>query len=188
VLYAVMSAMGDALAAHVPPEKPIEFLWPDTILLDGGIVGGARLAWPEGAKEGVEPAWLVAGVTLRVVVPHVSGAGRIKGTHALDLPLVKGTGLQIEGFEILEAASLIESFARHLLVQIDQWQEKGFAAVGQQFLARLPEVKGMRRGIDGNGDLLIRSLKAPKEVEGRALLTALLQPQWLDPATGEPWL
>ncbi len=45
-LFAGMNAAADALAAHCPPEKPITFAWPDTILLDGGLVGGvpARLA------------------------------------------------------------------------------------------------------------------------------------------------
>ena len=31
---------------HAPPEKPIAFDWPDAIRVDGGLVGGARLAWP----------------------------------------------------------------------------------------------------------------------------------------------
>src|SRR5687768_3877371 len=40
--YAGMVALADALAAHAPPEKPIAFDWPDTIRVDGGIVGGGR--------------------------------------------------------------------------------------------------------------------------------------------------
>ena len=42
--YAGMCALADALAAHAPPEKPIMFVWPDTILIDGGLVGGGQLA------------------------------------------------------------------------------------------------------------------------------------------------
>ena len=47
--YAGMAALADALAAHAPPEKPIAFDWPDAIRVDGGLVGGGRLAWPDGA-------------------------------------------------------------------------------------------------------------------------------------------
>ncbi|CAN0514008.1 unnamed protein product, partial [Phaeothamnion confervicola] len=46
-LFAGMNAAGDAIAAYCPPEKPLVFAWPDTILLDGGLIGGMRLAWPE---------------------------------------------------------------------------------------------------------------------------------------------
>src|SRR5436190_2371939 len=44
--YAGCVALADALAAHAPPEKPISIDWPDAIRVDGGLVGGARLAWP----------------------------------------------------------------------------------------------------------------------------------------------
>src|SRR5262245_3633020 len=56
--YAGLCALGDALAAHAPPERPIGFDWPDAVRIDGGLVGGARLAWPEGALESEPPAWL----------------------------------------------------------------------------------------------------------------------------------
>src|SRR3954452_5298683 len=42
--YAGMVALANALAVHAPPEKPIAFDWPDTVRVDGGIVGGGRLA------------------------------------------------------------------------------------------------------------------------------------------------
>src|SRR5437588_9522997 len=49
--YAGLAALADALAAHAPPEKSIDFVWPDAVRVDGGLVGGARLAWPAGARE-----------------------------------------------------------------------------------------------------------------------------------------
>src|SRR5437588_7288577 len=58
-VYAGMCALGDALAAHAPPEKPIAFDWPDAIRVDGGLVGGVRLAWAPAADEQEPPAWLV---------------------------------------------------------------------------------------------------------------------------------
>src|SRR5215510_623618 len=45
-LYAGLAALADALAVHAPPEKPVSFDWPDAVRVNGGLVGGARLAWP----------------------------------------------------------------------------------------------------------------------------------------------
>src|SRR5437763_13813847 len=50
-LYAGLVALADALAAHAPPELAITFDWPDGVRIEGGLVGGGRLAWPESANE-----------------------------------------------------------------------------------------------------------------------------------------
>ena len=185
-LYAVMSAAGDALAAHCPPEKPMAFTWPDTILLDGAIVGGARLAWPDNAREDGPPNWLVAGLVLRLAVPLTRVMG--PGASQFDVASTKGTSLELEGFEMLDAAELIASFARHLMLYIDQWQADGFEPVAERYLGWLPTEKLVRRGIDANGDLLLRRLKVKGGVERHDLRAALARPQWLDPETGNPWL
>src|ERR1700694_4042010 len=52
--YAGVAALGDAVAVHAPPEKPISVDWPDAVRVDGGLIGGGRLAWPKGARG--EPA------------------------------------------------------------------------------------------------------------------------------------
>ena len=61
--YVCMVALYDALVVHAPPERPIEIRWPDAILVDGGLVGGGRLAWPVGTagtdcprSDGANPA------------------------------------------------------------------------------------------------------------------------------------
>src|SRR3954464_6316875 len=54
--YAGMCALADTLAAHAPPEKPIEFVWPDAIRIDGGLVGGGQFAWSEGPDD-QPPEW-----------------------------------------------------------------------------------------------------------------------------------
>lgn len=185
-IYAVMNAAADALAMHCPPERPVGFTWPDTILFDGAIVGGARLAWPEGAVEDQTPDWLVAGVILRLTVPLT--ATTASGASPFDVSGTIGTSLELEGFEMLDGAALIGSFARHLMLYIDQWQALSFKPVAERYLAALPEEKLVRRGIDGNGDLLIRKLKSTAAPERRALAPALATPGWLDPETGNPWL
>lgn len=183
VLYAGMAAAGDALATFSPPEKPLTFGWPATFLFDGGIIGGARLAWPDDAAEDAVPDWLVLGFIIRTVLPLAGGRA-----HALDVASVQGTSLEAEGFDMLDQPELIASVARHFMVYVDLWQEKGFVPVGQAYLARLPEQKGVKRGIDVNGDLLLRKLPDIKTVERQDLVAAVQKPEWLDPATGEPLL
>jgi hypothetical protein len=174
-LYAGLAALADALAVHAPPEKPIAFDWPDAVRVDGGLVGGARLAWPTGANEEEPPPWLVFGATVRTVA---MGEGE-PGVHPL------AAALEDEGFDGLGSGRLVESFARHLMVAIDAWQENGFGAVARDYLARLPAGKGVRCAIDDNGDLLVRHL-GKGNVERRALIPALMRPSWLDRKTGGP--
>src|SRR6185295_18983275 len=66
-LYVGMTALRDALLTHSPPENPIEIEWPDAIRVDGGLVGGGRLAWPDGAREDEPPDWMVFGAMIRTV-------------------------------------------------------------------------------------------------------------------------
>jgi hypothetical protein len=174
-LYAGLNALADALAVHAPPERPITFDWPATVRVDGGLVGGARLAWPQGADENEPPAWLVFGAMIRTVA---MGEGE---------PVLRplSSALEAEGFEELDSGRLVESFARHLMVAIDAWQEKGFSEVAKNYLARLPPERGLRRDLDRNGDLLVRRMGTARP-ERRPLVDALAQPAWLDPATGGP--
>jgi biotin-(acetyl-CoA carboxylase) ligase len=173
--YMGMVALIDALLAHAPPEKPIAIDWPDAIRVDGGLVGGGRLAWPQGAREDEPPEWLVFGAMIRTV-------SMSDGEPGLN-PLA--AALEEEGFTDFTAGSLVESFSRHLMVHLDAWQEQGFGAVAQEFLQRLPREKGLRRDIDESGDLLVRR-NGKVEVERRRLVPALAQPSWLDPATRGP--
>lgn len=178
-LFAGMNAAADALAAHCPPEKPLSFAWPDSILLDGGLVGGGRLAWPAGAAEGQPPAWLVFGLMLRSTV---HAARRPDAAHK------ERTTLEDEGFEVLDARELIASFSRHLMVHLDRWQADGFAQVGADYLARLGPERGPRQAILANGDLVIHPQQQGRAPGRRSLLEGLAKCEWLDPETQEPWL
>jgi biotin-(acetyl-CoA carboxylase) ligase len=178
-LYAGLAALADALAVHVPPEKPVSFDWPDAVSVDGGLVGGVRLAWPQGADEREPPDWLVFGAMIRTVALDDEEAGV--------RPL--SSALEEEGFDDLGSGALVESFARHLMVAIDTWQEQGFGEIAKSYLARLAPEKGVRRDIDISGDLLVRRIlvsSGKTETEHRSLVQALAQPSWLDPATGGP--
>jgi biotin-(acetyl-CoA carboxylase) ligase len=175
--YAGMAALAEALAAHAPPEKLIHIEWPDALFVDGALVGGARLAWPAGADEGGPADWLVFGAMVRtaVVEPHEPGLRPYSAA------------LEDEGFEDLGAGRLIESFARHFMVQLDSWQEQGFAPVARTYLPYLGAQSGVRREIDANGDLMLRHT-GKTGPERRDLVAALRATAWLDPETGSPRL
>jgi len=173
--YAGMAALVDALLVHAPPEKLIAIDWPDAIFVDGGLVGGGRLAWPQGAAEDTVPDWLVFGAMIRTV------------TNAAGEPGLRpfAAALEEEGFDDLGAGRLVESFARAFMLVVDRWQEQGFSAVAKEYLKWLPTEAGVRRDIAENGDLTVRRHGA---VEERGLVPKLAEVAWLDPQTRGPRL
>jgi biotin-(acetyl-CoA carboxylase) ligase len=175
--HAGMVALVDALLFYSPPERKITIDWPGTISIEGGLVGGGQLAWPADAREDAVPDWLVFGGMIRMV----SLADGEPGLRPLS------TALEDEGFDDAAATRLVESFARHLMVATDAWQEQGFRAVEREYLQRLARENGVRRSIDENGDLLTRRT-GKTEVERLALVPALTVPAWLDPETRGPRL
>ena len=90
---------------------------------------------------------------------------------------------------MIDTDAIIESFSRHLMTAFDRWNERGFEVIARDYLERLPARKaGERRGIDGNGDLLVRTPtgKAPPERSG--LVEALARAAWYDPQARGPKL
>ncbi len=187
-IYTGMCALGDALAAIAPPNKVISFDWPDAVRVDGGLVGGARLAWPPEALEDEPPAWLVFGVMIRLVTMGEDEPG-LRPLAAV---------LNDEGGNTVDGGVLAAHFARHLMAAFDTSQEKGFGEVARNYLSRLaPEwaqlrkvgpadhPNAIRRDIDHEGNLLIRYPDTGK-VEQRSLAGALAAPSWLDPVSGAP--
>jgi len=176
VFYACMVALGDALAALAPPEKPIVIEWPDAVYVDGGLIGGGRLAWPDHADECTAPDWLVFGAAIRTAFPSREESG----LHP------RSTALAEESFDDVSAERLAEGFARHLMVAVDRWQEGGFTPIATKYISKLEPESGVSRDIGENGDLAIRL--GGELIEHRHLLPALKAPSWLDPRTGGPCL
>ena len=177
--YAGMAALTDTLSAQALPETGITIGWPDSIFVNGGLVGGGRLGWPQSVAEDETPPWLVFGATIRTV----SMTGLEPGLNLLS------TALEDEGFTDVLSNEVIESFARNFMVAFDTWQENGFDAVAKNYLARLPAEKGALNGIDVNGDLLIRRIgkeKGKPTLERQPLLAALAKAAWFDPKTKAP--
>ncbi len=173
--HAGMAALTDALIAHAEPETHIVIHWPDSIFVNGGLVGGGRLAWPKGAKEDEVPDWLVFGAMIRT-----NAIGHVEPGVTPNI-----TNLAEEGFAEFTPDRLMESFARNLMLALDAWQEAGFGAVAKTYIERLPRESGVRRSIDDNGDLLIQRV-AKSKIERLPFLSQLGTPSWFDPATNAP--
>ncbi|HEY7242309.1 MAG TPA: biotin/lipoate--protein ligase family protein [Xanthobacteraceae bacterium] len=173
-IYAGLAALADALAVHAPPERALTLDWPDAVRIEGGLVGGARLAWPPRASEEKPPDWLVLGAMIRTVAIGEEEPGL--------RPL--SSALNEEGFDTLVSDRLVESFARHFMTAADTWQAHGFAEIARSYLARLAPAPGIRRDLAENGDLLVRRPGRRGDPERHSLAAALRHPSWLDPATG----
>jgi biotin-(acetyl-CoA carboxylase) ligase len=171
--YVGMVALADALAALAPPEKPITIDWPDAIRIDGGLVGGGRLAWPIATEEGAVPDWLVFGAAIRIA----SLSDVAPGLYPL------ATALADEGFGEIGANRLVEAFARHLMAAVDRWRDPGFSALSREYAARLEIGSGVTIDADGNAHR-----RHGDAVTACSLLSALAEPSWLDPETAEPRL
>ena len=120
VIFAGLAAIADALSAISPPEKPLTLAWPDRILFDGGLIGGARLGWSEPCAETEVPRFVVFGFALRVELRH--------GDEAM-------ASLVSEGFDDFETGPFIESFARHFMQVLDVWSNEGRQAVAARWQA-----------------------------------------------------
>jgi hypothetical protein len=176
-IYAGLNALSDALAVHAPPERPVTFEWPDAIRIDGVLVGGGRLGWPDGVREDEVPPWLVFSGMIRTSVTRTGEPGLRPLFGALDEL----------GFEAVEAGEIVASFARYLMAGFHDWSELGFTSVAKHWLGRLPREADQRIRLAENGDLLI-SRGSLEPFERRNLVAALAAPSWLDPTTGTPWL
>jgi biotin-(acetyl-CoA carboxylase) ligase len=174
VFYAGMVALCDSLAALAPPEKPIAVNWPDAVVIDGGLVGGGRLAWPPGIDECTVPDWLVFGATIRTV----SMSGAETGLN----PLV--TALEDEGFGDSDSGRLLSGFARHLMMTMDRWREGGSSMIAKDYISKLKSPRDVQ--IQRNGDLVF--FRAGEPVEYRTLCASLEEPTWLDRKTAGPRL
>ena len=75
------------------------------------------------------------------------------------------------------------------MTAFDRWHEVGFAAIGRDYLERLPVGKaGERRAIDTNGDLLVKLPAGSGPPDRSSLVDALAKADWYDPHSRGPKL
>ena len=127
IVLIAMLGLAEGLGALVPPMVAVTFAWPDRIEVNGGLVGGVRLAVaPTETAEDV-PDWLVIGFSIAM---RSSGAG---DKSPGDL---QRTTLADEGCGEVTTIDLLEAFGRHFLGWINRWQEDGVKPVQQAWLSR----------------------------------------------------
>jgi hypothetical protein len=164
--FAGMCALGDALAAHCAPDRPVRFAWPDTIIYDAARLGGARFAAPGTCAETDVPDWMVFAVELIAERDHLVDPGEYP----------ESTSLKEEEFE--PAEDILASFASYLMLWFDRWEHQGLKAVVEHYLARLdpPLAAGARSLADGD---LVERL-ASGETRQESLSDGLAACRWRD--------
>jgi BirA family biotin operon repressor/biotin-[acetyl-CoA-carboxylase] ligase len=148
-------ALGDALAATAPPLVALRCKWPNDVLLNGRKFAGILLE-SEARMSGMLD-WLVLGIGVNVVA------------HPRDTDYPT-TSLREEGYLALDAAGLLESFARHFQGWYETWQDSGFApsrtawlpragGIGESITVRLDRqrIEGRFLGIEADGALALET-------------------------------
>jgi hypothetical protein len=167
--FAGMNALANSIASHCPPEKPIDFDWPDRLRFNRALIGGGRLGWPEECPEDRIPEWIVFSATVIAAKVETGDPGLV--------PMF--TSLEEEGFETTAMQAIAESFARHLMLAFDLWHERGFDAISATYIDRLTRELAMKRlSIDVNGDLISRD--EGSLAQRLPLLPALQTSTWRD--------
>ena len=193
VVYAALVGLGDSLGALLPPQVAVTFGWPDRIEVNGGVVGGVRVAASSGESSPAAAAggdegggaraaavpWLVVGVTVALMAdPAAPEPGHDPGR----------TTIHDEGGGEITALDLLESFSRHFLHWVDRWQEDGFRPLRDAYLSRATgfgrplvltldgeRYEGAFMGLTDTGGLLLVQGGATRSV---ALGRALRAPTW----------
>lgn len=128
----------EALAAHCPPERPVQWRWPGELRLDTNRIGGVRLAVAPGTAEDAVPDWMVLAVELIADRDH------------LDTPGACPDSVSLKEEEFLDPPAVVESFAAHLMLLFDRWKHEGAQALADRCAARLDGGGALTEG----GDLL----------------------------------
>lgn len=178
MMFCGMNALAETIAAEALPERLVEFDYPGDLIFDHGLIGGARLAWPEDCAEDAVPDWLVFGAMVR------TGSFQELG-FAMDHTV---TSLEEAGFKEIDPTAFAARFCRHLMIELDEWQHVGFSAVGERYLRHLraAEQDGTRR-IAPSGNLSVHNATSGT-MKTFDLAAELRAARWYDPALLGPRL
>ena len=124
--YVVMVAFGDAFGAVAEPEVGLHYQWPDKFMVNGAEVGRLRIAAPNGIEAGQVPDWLIFNIIIEV---H----GDAEAEPGLN---PNKTTLFDEGCGEVTSVGLTESFCRHFLTWVHNWEEEGFRQVHDSWIGR----------------------------------------------------
>lgn len=156
-----MVAIGDCLGVLTPPQVGVSFTWPGDIRVNGAVAGRMKVAAAGPRDAGSTPQWMVLGLWLRHRrQDHEPEPGEVPDQ----------TWLSEEGCEELTRTQVIESFSRHFLTWLNDWNDDGFRSIHGSWLFRAEErdsdisvtvggekITGAMQGLDDNGNLLVKS-------------------------------
>jgi hypothetical protein len=168
-----VAAVADALSALCPPERSVAIGWPDRLVYDRAQIGGARLAWPEGAREDAVPDWLVFAADI------------IRDRDDIDEPGLYPDSISLAEEDFGPPSGVVESFARHMMLHMDTWRTRGHGRAVAGYLERLAAPEAGRARLEATGDLVIET---PAGAARHGLVAALAASDWFDPERGGPRL
>lgn len=140
--FTAMLAFADAFGAISPPEVALQFRWPRTLLVNGGVAGAARTASGPENDEGIAQ-WMTVGIALTI---KRDTAGFEPGETPDE------TALHEEGCGEITRTQLVESLSRHFLNWVHTWNEEGFKAVHEGWLSKAESWQGLT-AIDWEGEV-----------------------------------
>ena len=156
-----MAAIGDCLGALTPPQVGVSFTWPGDIRVNGAMVGNIRGAASGKRDANATPDWMVVGLWLR----H-----RREDSEPEPGDVPDQTWLSEEGCTELTRTDVIESYCRHFLTWLNDWNEDGFKSVHGSWMFRAEDrdadisvtvanetFSGVMQGLDDSGNLLVKS-------------------------------
>lgn len=158
MVFAAANGFADAFGALAPSGVAAQFDWPGDIRINGGRCGTLRAAAAD-RDPAAHPAWLVVGFDLRFLAEAGHEPGETPGE----------TTLWEEGCGEIAPQRLLESWSRHLLVWIHQWQDEGMARLHQSWRDRAyalgreitvtvagEQFSGHFVGLDEHGGMLLK--------------------------------
>lgn len=155
-------ALGEAVAAMLPPEAPIAFKWPNDLLVGGAKCAGMLLESSAAGAGRLD--WLIVGVGVNLA------------SHPEGLPY-PATDLAAAGAPAPTPGAALEAFLGRFAHWRDIWSRRGFAPVRRAWLARAAglggpvEVRagnatlcGTFAGLDPEGAMLLESARGRRRV------------------------
>lgn len=163
-----MVALADSIGAIGPPNMPITFDWPKTILANGAVVGSVDMVFPPLADRRSDAPFAVLTLTLDIMWNPDKNIGDKQPAIEPGQNLMR-TVLHEEGAGDLDRTMIIESWARHFTTWVDTWEQDGFKPVHENWLFKahnrnqdvtIPTARGSETGLllgmDENGGLLVK--------------------------------
>ena len=127
VVLVALLGLGDALGSLAPPVVAVTFGWPDRLEVNGGVIGGVRMARAPTAAPTAVPDWMAIGFGVAI-------RGSWAGANPRDRLL--RTTLADEGCGEIRTIDLLEALSRHFLAWMNRWQDDGVGPIQQAWLSR----------------------------------------------------